>query len=94
MAASWAKKLKPGGRAAVIACATYTDHKTQQRTMIMPLLLDAFAAVNLDLVDIAFASRRIQQAQNPTMANMNNLARQRKLMLSDMAVAMCFGSAP
>jgi len=43
-----------------------------------------------ELFDKAYASRRIQQAQNPAIARMNNLARANRIMLTDISEVLTF----
>jgi hypothetical protein len=50
----------------------------------------AFCAKGYQLYDLAYASRRVQQAQHVGMALLNNAAKRGRLMLTDIAEIMTF----
>jgi ParB family chromosome partitioning protein len=51
---------------------------------------DAFTHNGYELSDLAYASRHIQQAQGVGMANLNNVAKRSRIMLTDISEVMTF----
>jgi hypothetical protein len=81
-----------GQRTVIITAARYVDHKAGNVRLLDEAVVRAFEGAGFTTEDKAFATRRIQQAQNPTMAHLNNRAREVKLMLSDMVVVLVFSA--
>ena len=93
LARSCRKAQQVGSRTVIIAAAAFDDDKARRRELIMLHIVDAFRRAGYEAADIAFSTRRIQQHQDPNMARNNTLARERRLMLSDMLVVLCFEAA-
>jgi hypothetical protein len=90
LALSCRKAQRAGGRAVIIAASAYVDHETRQEVQISVRILDAFRRAGYALQREVSSPRRIQQTQNPRMAILNNLARERRLMLSEDVRVQCF----
>lgn len=88
VAASCAAAQSPSGLCTVMA-PNYCDWE-HGRIMICDLLRQWWVAAGYVLHDVAYSTRRIQQAQNPTMAKTNTKAKRERLMLSDMAEIQTF----
>jgi ParB family chromosome partitioning protein len=90
-ALSCAKAQKSDDLCTVIS-PNYRDVNESRRTIFLAsaVVREAWSSSGYQLYDIAYASRRIQQSQNATMANLNNLAKHRRIMLTDMAEVMTF----
>jgi ParB-like nuclease domain len=78
-----------GGRCTVIA-PNFTDHERQRMVLVTEEVRSHWRAAGYTLTMETFASRRIQQRQDPTMAKMNNIAKERRLPLTDIVVVMTF----
>jgi hypothetical protein len=90
LAASCRRAHRHGGRTVIITAANHADLKAGRRVRLDRLVTAAFEGAGYAEIDSAYATRRIQQTQTPRMAIMNNLARERRTMLSDMAAVLCF----
>jgi ParB family chromosome partitioning protein len=90
LARSCRKAQRAGGRTVIIAAAAFDYHEAGRREVIMLQIVDAFRRAGYEGVDAAFSTRRIQQHQGVRMACLNNKARERRLMLSDMLAVLCF----
>ncbi len=53
--------------------------------MATRIVESVFAQHGYELYDLAYASRRVQQAQTPGMGVLNNRAKRNRVMLTDMA---------
>lgn len=73
-----------------ILCPNFRDLKTGSVYLATYAIVQMFEAVGYTLVDKAYASRRIQQAQNPGMARTNKQAKERRIMLTDISEIMTF----
>lgn len=89
IATNCARGQKEGGLCSVVI-PNYRDHKTGRLVMCTQLVCEIWEAVGYTLYDKAYAPRRIQQAQTPTMARLNNIAKDRRTMLTDMAEVLTF----
>jgi len=78
------------GKFCTVVSPNYVDWKEHTRRIVSMAVSDAWRSNNYEIYDMAFSTRRIQQTQTSRMAIMNNLAKERKLMLSDMSVVMTF----
>jgi hypothetical protein len=94
LAASCRRAQPDGGRTVIVVSAAYVDKAAQRRLPIDLMVIDAFAPGGYGVFDRAFASRRIQQAQNIDIARNNNLAREDRLIQSDISVVLCFEAPP
>jgi hypothetical protein len=94
LAASCRRAQPDGGRTVIITAANHADLKAQRRVRLDRLVTAAFEGVGYAEIDSAYATRRIQQRQDPNMARTNNDARERRTMLSDIAVVLCFEAPP
>jgi hypothetical protein len=90
LAANCRRAQLHGGRTVIVVSAAYVDKAAQRRLPIDLMIIDAFARAGYGVFDRAFASRRIQQTQSIDAARNNNLAREDRLMQSDMSVVLCF----
>jgi hypothetical protein len=90
LAANCRRAQPHGGRTVIVVSAAYVDKAAQRRLPIDLMIIDAFARAGYGVFDRAFASRRIQQTQSIDAARNNNLAREDRLMQSDMSVVLCF----
>jgi len=88
VAASCAAAQSPNSLCTVMA-PNYCDWE-HGRIMICDLLRQWWVAAGYVLHDVAYSTRRIQQAQNPTMAKTNTKAKRERLMLSDIAEIQTF----
>ena len=94
LAANCRRAQPHGGRTVIITPRNFRDHKAGRRVSLDRLVIAAFEAAGYVLVDSADATRRIQQRQDPTMAHLNNVARETRTMLSDMSAVLCFEAPP
>ena len=88
VAASVAAAQTRGGLVSVM-CPNFCDWE-DGRIMLCDLIRQWFVAAGYVLHDVAYSTRRIQQAQNPTMAKTNIKAKRERLMLSDIAEIQTF----
>ncbi len=88
VAASCAAAQALGGLCTVMA-PNYCDWENE-RIMTCNLIRQWWAQAGYCLHDIAYSTRRIQQAQNPAMAKTNTKAKRERLMLSDIAEIQTF----
>jgi hypothetical protein len=68
----------------------YRDIITREIIITTRIIQSAFEMYGYMIHDIAYSSRRIQQAQTPDMARTNNTAREHHIMLTDMAEVLTF----
>jgi len=88
VAASVAAAQQPGGLVSVMA-PNFCDWD-HGRIMTCDLLRQWWVAAGYVLHDVAYSTRKIQQAQNPQMAMTNTKAKRERLMLSDIAEIQTF----
>ena len=88
VAASCAAAQTAGALCTVMA-PNYCDWE-HGRIMACDLIRQWWVAAGYVLHDVAYSTRRIQQAQNPTMAKTNTKAKREGLMLSDIAEIQTF----
>lgn len=88
VAASVAAAQTYGGLVSVM-CPNFCDWE-DGRIMLCDLIRQWFVAAGYVLHDLAYSTRKIQQAQNPTMARANIKAKRERLMLSDIAEIQTF----
>jgi hypothetical protein len=91
VAASCAAAQAPDGLCSVMA-PNFCDWESG-RIMTCDLIRQWWTAAGYALHDIAYSTRRIQQAQNPAMAKTNIKAKRERLMLSDIAEIQTFRRA-
>lgn len=92
VAAACATAQHPGSLCTVMA--PNTADWDAGRIMVCDLIRQWWTAAGYALHDIAYSTRRIQQAQNPTMASTNNKAKRTRVMLSDIAELQTFKKIP
>lgn len=96
VAASCAAAQAAGGLCTVMAPPTVdwnaeiTAGSRGLRVMVPEFIRQWWYAAGYELHDFAYSTRRIQQAQNPTMAKTNTKAKRERLMLSDIAEIQTF----
>lgn len=78
------------GKRCTAISPNYRDVSTGQIILITDLIRQAWERAGYSMFDKAYATRRIQQAQTPNMARMNNMAKERKTMLTDIAEILTF----
>lgn len=84
-----ASAQRPGKLCTVIS-PNYTDHKNLEIVNMSEYLCDCWRSTGYKLYIETYSSRRIQQSQHPTMAKMNNVAKERRLPLTDITLIMTF----
>ncbi len=80
---------KPGKLCTVIS-PNYTDHQSRRIINMTEHIRESWRSVGYKLYMETYASRRIQQRQHPTMAKINNMAKERRLPLTDIVLIMTF----
>lgn len=80
---------KVGKRCTVIS-PNYTDHKNIKIVNMAENVRECWRSAGYKLYIETYSSRRIQQSQHPTMARMNNVAKERRLPLTDITLIMTF----
>jgi hypothetical protein len=90
LALSCRKAQRVGGRTVIIAASAYANVPTREEVQIDVRVLDAFRRAGYEPKRRASAPRRIQQRQDPRQAQMNNLARENRTMLSEDVAVQCF----
>ncbi len=78
------------GKLCTIISPNYTDHKKQKVVNIVEYIRESWRSVGYKLYLETYSSRRIQSSQGVTMAKLNNIAKERRLPLTDMTVIMTF----
>lgn len=73
-----------------VVTPNYRDVVSGQIIPVTSFVEQVFVGAGYVLHDKAYASRRIQQAQNAGMARMNSMAKKNKVMLTDMAEILTF----
>jgi len=82
---------RDGDRATIISPNhSEIDKADAPYVMVVPILLDAFHRSGYTLYHMVAQSRRIQQAQSIQMANTNNKAKAKRVMLSDISYVLTF----
>lgn len=79
-----------GSKLCTVISPNHTDHKTQKIVNIVEYIRESWRSVGYKLYIETYSSRRIQSSQSATMAKLNNLAKERRLPLTDMTVIMTF----
>jgi len=75
---------------ATVISPNFRQIKTGEVILTTVVVRDAFAAAGYSLHDIAYASRRIQQDQSPSMGTKNNMAKRNRTMMTDISEVMTF----
>ncbi len=78
------------GKLCTVISPNYTDHKQFEVLNMAEHVRDCWRSAGYKLYIETYSSRRIQQSQHPTMAKMNNIAKKRRLPLTDIALIMTF----
>ena len=78
------------GQLCTVISPNYTDHQKRKVTNMTEYVRDCWRSAGYALYLEAYASRRIQQSQNLAIAKLNNLAKERRLPLTDMTLIMTF----
>lgn len=68
----------------------FRDTVKGEIVLVTRMIQQAFEQAGYALYDIAYTSRRIQQSQSIGMANLNNVARKNRIMLTDIAEVLTF----
>lgn len=68
----------------------YRSVSNGQIILTTELIRQAWEGASYSMFDKAYATRRIQQAQTPSMARMKNMAKERRVMLTDIAEIITF----
>lgn len=91
IARSCVASLLEGGKVTVIT-PNFSDVVKGAMIVVSDRVADVFKAQGLSLIHKAYASRRIQQIQNPNMARLNNQAKERRVMLTDISEVLTFAT--
>ena len=78
------------GQLCTIVSPNYTDHQRLKVTNMTEYIRDCWRSSGYTLYLEVYSSRRIQQSQNATIATMNNIAKERRLPLTDISLIMTF----
>jgi ParB family chromosome partitioning protein len=78
------------GKLCTVVSPNYTDHKKLEIVNLAEHVRECWRSAGYRLYIETYSSRRIQQSQHPTMARMNNLAKERRLPLTDITLIMTF----
>lgn len=89
IACGCAQSQTAGGLCTVIS-PNWRDTVTHEIVLAARLVQKAFEQHGYRLHDVAYQSRRIQQEQTANMAQLNNAAREQKIMLTDISEILTF----
>jgi ParB family chromosome partitioning protein len=78
------------GKLCTVVSPNYADYQRTRMINMSEYIRESWHAAGYRLYMETYASRRIQQAQNATMARMNNVAKERRLPLTDIVLVMTF----
>lgn len=78
------------GKLCTVVSPNYTDHKQLRVINMAERIRESWRSSGYRLYMETYASRRIQQRQDPTMAKINNVAKERRLPLTDIVLIMTF----
>lgn len=78
------------GKLCTIVSPNYIDHKKQKIVNIVEYIRESWRSAGYKLYIETYSSRRIQSSQGVAMAKLNNIAKERRLPLTDMTVIMTF----
>lgn len=78
-----------GGMCTVIV-PNYRNIKSGEIVVVPDFVRQAWVAAGYRMFDVAYSSRRTQQTQSTRMAAVNNSAKERKIMLADIAIVQTF----
>jgi ParB family chromosome partitioning protein len=92
IAQACASAQQPGSLCTVLS-PNYTDHQALRVINMVEFIRDCWNDAGYRLYLETYSSRRIQRAQNPTMAKLNNVAKECRLPLTDIAVVLTFERA-
>jgi hypothetical protein len=80
---------KPGQLCTVIS-PNYTDHRKLEVINMAEFVRNCWRSCDYTLYLETYSSRRIQQSQNTGIARLNNIAKEKRLPLTDISVIMTF----
>ncbi len=78
------------GKLCTVISPNYTDHDASKVIHIVDYIRECWKGAGYALYQEAYSSRRIQRTQNPTMAKLNNLAKEKRIPLTDITVILTF----
>lgn len=78
------------GKLCTVVTPNYRDITTGERYMATDAVCKAWEANNYILFDKAYTTRRIQKTQHPSMARLNNTAKEKRVMLTDISEVLTF----
>jgi hypothetical protein len=78
------------GKLCTVVSPNYTDHQSLRVINMAEHIRESWRKAGYRLFMETYASRRIQQRQHPTMAKINNVAKERRLPLTDIVLIMTF----
>lgn len=73
-----------------VVSPNYTDHQKLKVINMAEYIRNCWRSSGYTLYLETYSSRRIQQSQTPTIAKMNNIAKERRLPLTDISLIMTF----
>jgi hypothetical protein len=78
------------GDLCTVITPNYRDVPKRNIFLATAVVRERFVKLGYALHDLAYASRRIQQLQNPGMGKLNNAAKRERVMLTDIAEIITF----
>ncbi len=78
------------GKLCTVISPNHTDHKTKKIVNIVEYIRESWRLAGYKLYLETYSSRRIQSSQSAIMAKLNNIAKERRLPLTDITVIMTF----
>ena len=78
------------GELCTVLMSNYTDVKMGKTILLIEHIRSAWQKAGYELYRVAYASRHIQQSQTIGMANLNNIAKNRRMPLTDMVEVLTF----
>ncbi len=79
-------------RRCTVLVSNWVDSAKGEQVLCAEIIRDLWRAVGYRLERVAYASKRIQSARRDRMALLNTLARENRMMLSDMTEVLTFGA--
>lgn len=82
--------VQKSGQLCTVVSPNYTDHQKLKVINMAEYIRNCWCASGYTLFLETYSSRRIQQSQTPTIARLNNIAKERRLPLTDISLIMTF----
>ena len=78
------------GKLCTIVTPNYRDISTGERYMATEAVCKVWESNDYTLYDKAYTTRRIQKTQHPSMGRLNNTAKEKRVMLTDISEVLTF----